>query len=222
MSVLEFRAWPKTPRLNRGMVITEKIDGTNAAVIVQKVGPIWGISDYDPEKHGPVAGQGEQFVLVPLNNAYYMVGAQSRNRVIWPGKDNAGFAGWVFENAVALAKALGEGYHYGEWWGSGIQRGYGLVKGEKRFSLFNVNRYATIEFHEFGLDNVSTVPTLYSGLFSTEQIDNVLIGLKNSGSYAAPGFMNPEGIIVFHAASGSVYKVLTEGDDVSKTEAGVA
>ena len=29
---LEFEAFPKIPRLNRGMVITEKIDGTNACV----------------------------------------------------------------------------------------------------------------------------------------------------------------------------------------------
>ena len=28
----EFKPWPKTPRWNRQVVITEKIDGTNAAV----------------------------------------------------------------------------------------------------------------------------------------------------------------------------------------------
>src|SRR4051812_2981949 len=29
-----FQAWPKTPRLFRDIVVSEKIDGTNAAVIV--------------------------------------------------------------------------------------------------------------------------------------------------------------------------------------------
>ena len=36
---IEFRAWPKTPRLNgASMVITEKIDGTNACIIVTEDG----------------------------------------------------------------------------------------------------------------------------------------------------------------------------------------
>jgi hypothetical protein len=30
MSNVEFQAWPKTPRLFRGIVITEKIDGNDA------------------------------------------------------------------------------------------------------------------------------------------------------------------------------------------------
>ena len=34
MSDLTFEAWPKIARLNRDCIITEKIDGTNAAVIV--------------------------------------------------------------------------------------------------------------------------------------------------------------------------------------------
>lgn len=66
----------------------------------------------------------------------WVVTAQSRTRVITPGKnDNFGFAAWVQSNYYALADLLGPGYHYGEWWGQGIQRGYGLK--ERRFSLFN-------------------------------------------------------------------------------------
>ena len=29
---IEFKEWPKTPRLLRNITITEKIDGTNAAI----------------------------------------------------------------------------------------------------------------------------------------------------------------------------------------------
>lgn len=36
------------------------------------------------------------------------------------------------------------------------------------------------------------------------------------GSFAAPGFMRPEGIIVYHSASGHVFKVLLEDDDRPK------
>lgn len=58
----------------------------------------------------------------------------SRNRFIVPGDDNYGFALWANENKQDLLR-LGEGTHYGEWWGKGIQRGYGLD--HKVFSLFN-------------------------------------------------------------------------------------
>ena len=34
MSDIELRPWPKIARLNRDMTVSEKIDGTNAAIIV--------------------------------------------------------------------------------------------------------------------------------------------------------------------------------------------
>src|SRR5438105_3732245 len=62
----------------------------------------------------------------------------SRSRWITPENDNYGFARWATEHKEDLLK-LGPGRHFGEWWGCGIQRGYGLK--EKRFSLFNVMRW---------------------------------------------------------------------------------
>lgn len=176
----KFEAYPKTPRLRRTVIITEKIDGTNAAVGVQPDGTVY---------------------------------AQSRNRLITPGKttDNAGFAAWVDDNADFLRDTLGLGLHFGEWWGAGIQRNYGLHC--KRFSLFNVGRWAGLndydEAHERGL---GTVPVLVSGELSDTLIDHALDKLRKYGSYASIGFMNPEGIIVYHTASGQVFKVTLDGD----------
>src|SRR3990167_9351566 len=62
----------------------------------------------------------------------------SRSRWITPDADNFGFAKWAYTHEAEL-RELGAGFHYGEWWGQGIQRGYGLK--EKRFSLFNVKRW---------------------------------------------------------------------------------
>jgi len=45
----------------------------------------------------------------------------SRNRWIAPENDNMGFARWAYENKDELM-GLGAGFHYGEWWGQGIQR----------------------------------------------------------------------------------------------------
>src|SRR5688572_29258658 len=109
----------------------------------------------------------------------------SRTRFITPEQDNMGFAKWAYENKDDLM-TLGPGYHYGEWWGIGIQRGYELT--EKRFSLFNVSRWADERPACCGL-----VPTLYRGEFSTGAIHAILDNLADGGSVAAPGFMNPEG-----------------------------
>ena len=114
-----FTPFPKIGRMKRGCVITEKIDGTNAAV---RIAPL------------PIASDAPYTSVV----GDYAVFAQSRSRFITPDDDNYGFARWVAENASSLVE-LGEGIHFGEWWGAGIQRRYGLT--EKRFSLFNVGRW---------------------------------------------------------------------------------
>lgn len=110
-------------------------------------------------------------------------------------------------------RALGPGSHFGEWWGSGVQRGYGLTGGEKRFSLFNVSRWT---------DDVrpaccSVVPTLLRWTFDTVKVDEVLASLAATGSQASPGFMKPEGVVVFHAASGQLFKKTLDKNDGHKS-----
>jgi hypothetical protein len=125
--------------------------------------------------------------------------------------DNFGFAKWVEEHAEELV-ALGPGRHFGEWWGGNIQRGYGIT--EKRFSLFNVHRWHA--------DNpppacCSVVPLLYRGAFSTTVVEGAIADLRLNGSEAAPGFMKPEGVIVYQEAAKQYFKVLLENDDAPKT-----
>lgn len=139
------------------------------------------------------------------------VRAGSRSKWITPEADNFGFARWVEANAVELSK-LGPGYHYGEWWGSGIQRGYGLT--QKRFTLFNSHRWAddTIRPSCCGV-----VPVLARGVKVGEVESAALATLRESGSVVAPGFMRPEGIVLFHAASGQLFKVTLENDETPKS-----
>ena len=210
--MIEFKKWPKTPRLFRDITITEKIDGTNAAVIIQHVPDGPSPKDYwdDNTMTALVSAQPEGW----MQAGDFIVAAQSRNRIITPTSDNAGFALWVWENAEKLVEILGEGYHYGEWWGSGIQRGYGMEKGVKHFSLFNAHRHAGIYSRSGGL--LDHVPTLYQGPFSTYIVNGVLDKLEHFGSTAAPGFKRPEGIVVYHSASKQVFKALLESDDKPK------
>ena len=171
----EFIPFPKIPRLKRGCVITEKIDGTNAQVVVGEDGT---------------------------------VRAGSRNRWITPENDNFGFARWVAEHADGL-RELGPGQHFGEWWGLGIQRGYDLT--ERRFSLFNAGRWSSER-----PECCHVVPVLYAGDFSTDAVDDTLAKLKETGSIARPGFMKPEGIVIYMTAARHTYKVLAENDNEPK------
>lgn len=134
---------------------------------------------------------------------------QSRNRIITPEDDNYGFARWAQGHKDELLK-LGPGRHFGEWWGPGIGRGYGVR--EKTFSLFNVGVWG---------DGVPTeaakvVPVIVRGLFKTSLVEAALTNLTLQGSYASPGFMRPEGIVIFHEAGRHMYKVTLEKDEKPK------
>jgi hypothetical protein len=171
MTIL-FEAWPSTPRLYRGMVITEKLDGTNAAIVITEDGDF---------------------------------ACQSRKRLITPGDDNHGFAAWAYSQREELTAFLDPGRHFGEWWGKGIQRGYGMDR--RVFSLFNSHRWGPKRPDwESRPDGLDVVPTLFRGEFSTARIEEVKRGLLYFGSEAAPGFMAPEGVIVWHPASGAKFK----------------
>ncbi len=52
--------------------------------------------------------------------------------------------------------------------------------------------------------------------FDSVAVENALDELKANGSVAAPGFMQPEGVVVFHSASSSLYKVTVEDDEKPK------
>ena len=194
---VQFAKFQKIPRLSREMIVTEKIDGTSAQVFVAEL----------PGKYTE-----EELSTIPLvaTHGNRLLYAGSRTRYVTPDADNFGFSGWVKENAACLAQ-LGPGRHFGEWWGRGIQRGYGLQ--ERRFSLFNV--------HSWGETRPAcchVVPVLYRGPFDTGEVDAVLAELARGGSLAAPGYMNPEGVVVFHVAGGHLYKK-TIGDDGHKGNA---
>lgn len=181
-------------RLSRDAIVTEKIDGTNAQVLVTEDRQIY---------------------------------AGSRTRWITPEDDNFGFAAWVRDHSEELLE-LGPGRHFGEWWGQGIQRKYGLS--EKRWSLFNTVRWC---YHDDEPQRIVTqdpriekwqqrlpecchlVPILYAGDFDMDMINLTLFHLSESGSRAAPGFMNPEGVVIYHTAANMAFKK-TLGNDGAK------
>lgn len=176
----EFKGFPKIPRLFRNVIVTEKIDGTNA--------------------------------IIRIENDGVTIQAGSRNRWITPEDDNNGFAKWVEANKDELLK-LGPGNHFGEWFGAGIQRKYGLT--EKRFALFQSSRWT---------DDVrpaccGVVPVLAYGTDIGEAVRKGLDILRAEGSRAVPGFMNPEGVVAYHTASGQMFKATLDADHLPKGQA---
>ena len=154
--MIEFRGWPKISRYTKPMkgVITEKMDGTNSALIIQ---------------------EGE------------LVGCQSRKRLIKPGDDNHGFACWAFENKERLEK-LGDGYHYGEWCGPGIN---GNRHNLDRKSLFLFSWYRDDRENHIAND-LQFVRVLHEGDITGDVITQAMETLADTVEYSA------EGIVIYY------------------------
>lgn len=171
----EFKPFKKMPRLYKTVSVSEKIDGTNASLLVE-------------------GGK--------------VVAAGSRTRWLTTGNDNFGFCNWVTTNKDLLdALELKDGHHFGEWWGLGIQRGYNQFG--RFFSFFNPLILNGESFLIGGVC-VNTVPVMYHGVFSDYQITTAMRNLAVYGSQAAPGYMKPEGIVVYHEQYGDMFKVTFE------------
>jgi hypothetical protein len=89
------------------------------------------------------------------------------------------------------------------------KRRYGLE--EKRFSLFNANRWNA---ENPAPSCCHVVPILKRG--GMQDIEPTLESLRTLGSVAKPGWMTPEGIVVWHSQSKQYYKVLLENDELPK------
>lgn len=203
-----YMPFPKVARLSRECTITEKIDGTNGQIYVYETTPPAAICD----RH-----------CLRIVDKHLGVKAGSKTRWLSLGDDNDGFARWVYENGDELARGLGVGRHSGEWWGCGIQRAYGQT--EKRFSLFNTGRWypaSPVALMSEGSKAqpaprcCGVVPVLFSGPFETELVQIALNSLRRHGSEAAPGFMRPEGVVVYHSAANIMFKKTLEKDAAPK------
>ena len=191
---MEFQGFPKIGRYSRRVVVTEKIDGTNAQIFI---------------------GEDGEFLT------------GSRNRLITPDDDNYGFSRWAHEHKDELM-GLGVGRHFGEWWGSGIQRGYGLRIGDKRFSLFNTVRWCeedpqpiptgdprVVKQQEVVPACCSVVPVLWDGNMDDIKVEIIMDCLASNGSYAAD-YYRPEGVVIFHTGANVAFKKTFDKDTEGK------
>jgi len=205
-----FEKFPSLTRFSHGWTITEKLDGSNACVVIVQANEVAA---------GQVPAEAKLFYSAATD---LVVLAQSRKNLIFPGKttDNFGFAQFVKDNAEEFVAKLGEGRHFGEWVGKGVnKRGYNLD--QKRFVLFNTHRWTGADLPE----RVDVVPVLAEGYIDIDATeDRIAVGaavgalamLKQSGSVYAPGFMDPEGVVMRHGPSGTLFKKTFDYDEQGK------
>ena len=171
--------------------ITQKLHGTNAHILIEKL--------VVSSESGPTDPQ--------LNYTKWVVQVGSRTRWIRVGDDNYGFAAWVEKNKVELIDFLGEGHHFGEWCGPGINSGEGLD--EKTFVLFDWWKHAYKPLPK----GVALVPVLYNGPWNEYTMSIVMNELKTQGSRLRPGFMRPEGVVMY--LNGRSYKSTFEQEETA-------
>jgi hypothetical protein len=177
----EFQGFPEITRLAQNVTITEKIHGTNAQVRIEE----------SPSGTVVLAG--------------------SRTRWLTPEDDNYGFARWVQDNREGLVGTLGPGTHFGEWFGSGINSGYGYTNGRKRLALFNTHRWAGLLPE--GAD-LTVVPVLYSGPWRPGVVEEAMAQLREGGSRISNGrFDKPEGVVVRFDRAGALFKQVFEAEE---------
>lgn len=234
---MDFEKFDKIPRYFRGSILTEKLDGTNAQITIATY-----TKEYLTDVGRGILAGAMYFQVDATPELETAIWAGSRNRWLSLANkngDNHGFARWVFENATELIAGLGPGRHYGEWYGNGIGRNYGLD--HKRLALFNTTRWDLNTWTEFVYNPwvkenedmelrgkkhpkrmptfqappkcCTVVPILTTGIFDSDLVSYTMTDLRRHGSRAVPGYMKPEGVVVYHTQSQHLFKATFDFDE---------
>lgn len=179
--VAEFKTWHEINKFaGIHVVATEKIHGSNGQILV---------------------------TTRPDGSLCATAGSRTRWLDAVSGPDNFGFAAFVRANEAEICEKLGEGRHYGEWVGPGVNSDYGLK--DKHFVLFDVKRFSSERVAATGLpERFAVVPILYDGPYNSDAINKVFEDLRAGGSVFRPGFLRPEGMVLFFPQFGSRLKMV--------------
>lgn len=61
------------------------------------------------------------------------------------------------------------------------------------------------------------IPVLWRGSFEDLDVLPILYDLRINGSRAVPGFMRPEGIVIYHTQGNGAFKKTLEKDNLPKS-----
>jgi hypothetical protein len=173
--VTEFVPFPKIQRFSKvSVTLTEKIDGTNAAIGIGPDGEFWT--------------QSRNRIVTPgkaTDNAGF-----------------AGFAHHCKDELIELlGPGLHFGEWWGVGIQRGYDRTFRTFSLFNTHRWKNVSEEITSKGLSIG-NVVDVVPVLYQGPLDTREIDHVLDDLFVGGSRAAPGYQNPEGAMAYLSGVG--------------------
>jgi hypothetical protein len=186
----EFISFGKIARLNKEIIITEKIDGTNAQVYVD-------------EKRNVFAGSRSQWIT-PENDNHGFAKWVEENKTalseLGPGRHYGEWAGLGINRNYGMQQKTFYLFNTGRWRSHHIQGEY-------------LNFKAAI----LPPKCCDVVPVLYKGLFSDLGIKRALLELAVHGSKLNK-FNKPEGIVIYHVAANRYFKVTIENDNEYKSK----
>ena len=199
---IEFEGFPKIARLYREIIITEKIDGTNAQVVIPE----------DPNQ--PVLAGSRKRWITPENDNYgfaaWVRDHEDELRDLGPGRHFGEWWGQGIQRKYDMDRKCFSLFNVSQWVGDP------LVSPEYESTFKGSEERQKVP------RCCRVVPILCAGIFSergkfTEGgIQSVLDWLRVHGSVAAPGFNKPEGIVIFHTHGQHLFKVTLENDDEPK------
>lgn len=178
--------WPRPAEFHAPFLVSEKIDGTHAALDLTRIDAATAVPD--------------GAITVTTGGERWMLRAASRLRWLTAERDNFGFRAWACEHAAALTR-LGPGLHRGEWYGQGIQRGYALT--ERRWALFDAERWSAPPPGVPEVVEVVPVLARVPGPRLTEAVETASRTLKGTGSLAVFG-QRAEGLVIASALAPAV------------------
>jgi hypothetical protein len=184
---VEFQAWPKIPRLNREVIVTEKVDGTNAAIQI-------------PEDDSGLFAQSRKRLITPGDDNYGFARWVAENAVVL--KDVLGYG-------IHFGEWYGEGIQKNPL---GITGKRFMLFNVTRWAETFQDPESFAKLRSIGIDLATVV---YQGAFNTDAINNAVAELRDGGSQHVPGG-KAEGVIVYHTAANQLFKVLCENDEGRK------
>lgn len=202
--MVEFVEWPKSPRLNREAVVTEKIDGTNAAVII--------------EEDGTVTAQSRKRLIYPgksTDNAGFAAWVdeckEALSDILGPGRHFGEWWGKGIQRAYNMDHKVFSLFNTSRW-------GDWEDISDPLNPVPNPHALSDEDFNPLWPE-LQCVPVIDSGPFAdmVEMVPGFLGELRDNGSYASPFYERPEGIMIFHTAANLSFKVTLENDEIPKS-----
>lgn len=175
--------FPKIPRLNRDVIVTEKIDGTNSGLYINDDAEIYACS-----RKRWITPEDDNFGF-----AQWVKENEAELLLLGPGMHWGEWWGAGIQRRYDLDEKRFSLFNTHQW--------RDIYSGE----YYEFGQYDPPEC-------CSVVPILWAGNFKDFHSADILEGLKRLGSVAAKGFMKPEGIIIFHVAANSYFKATIEKD----------